>query len=53
MKEIDTEFTFDFEEAWNIFNPPVQCGNCYVFYDPVTQDGECPLCQSDEWVGNR
>ncbi|MDA3809646.1 MAG: hypothetical protein PF518_04870 [Spirochaetaceae bacterium] len=46
------EFTEDFEEAWEIFDAPVQCGDCYVFYDPAVS-GKCPLCGGDEWVGSR
>ena len=46
------KFTNDFEEAWRIYNPPVQCGDCYVFYDAQKND-KCPVCGSDEWVGSR
>lgn len=45
--------THDFEEAWEIYNPPIQCGNCYVFYDGIKEKGVCPVCGSDEWVGSR
>ena len=46
------KYTNDFEEAWKIYNPPVQCGKCYVFYDPQKED-KCPVCGSDEWVGSK
>ena len=32
----------------------VQCGKCYRNYDPLeNMDGKCPLCGSDEIVGDR
>lgn len=51
-KKKKPEFTYDFDTAWEIYNPPVQCGDCYVFYDPSKND-KCPICDSDEWVGSR
>ena len=51
-KKVKKEFTPDFEEAWEILDAPVQCGECYNFYDPKENDF-CPVCDSDEWVGDR
>jgi len=51
-KKTKKEFTPDFEEAWKIFDVPVQCGECYTYYNPV-QDPTCPQCGSEEWVGSR
>ncbi len=42
----------DHDEAFKLWNPPVQCGDCYVWYDPMEHD-ECPICDSQEWVGSR
>jgi Zn finger protein HypA/HybF involved in hydrogenase expression len=54
MAEEKKDWTNDMEEAFEIFNAPVQCGHCYVWYSPEDQkEGCCPLCGSDEWVGSR
>ena len=52
MSDDVTLYTMDFEEAWKIFVSPVQCGECYCFYDPQLNN-YCPCCGSDEWVGDR
>ena len=49
-KQID--FTFEYEEATERLDVPVQCGECYVWYDGLAY-GKCPICDSDEIVGNR
>jgi rRNA maturation endonuclease Nob1 len=43
----------DFEEAQDAFVVPVQCGSCYTWYDAAEDLGECPVCGSDEIVGDR
>ena len=48
----EREHTFDYDEAMDMFDVPIQCGECYVWYNG-TEDGNCPLCDSDEIVGNR
>ncbi len=52
MSEEKPEFVYDQDKAFDLWNPPVQCGDCYVWYDP-TENGVCPVCGGDEWVGSR
>lgn len=40
------------DEAVKEFEIPVQCGECYVWYDNH-KDEICPICFSDEIVGDR
>ena len=44
----------DFDEAMEECDAPFQCGKCYQWYDAAeSMDGTCPLCGSDEVVGDR
>lgn len=45
-------YTDDMETAFGAFTAPVQCGGCYQWYD-AAEGGSCPLCDSDEVVGDR
>jgi rRNA maturation endonuclease Nob1 len=45
-------FTMDSEKAFEIFDCPVQCGDCYGWYD-LNKSEECPVCGSTEIVGDR
>jgi rubrerythrin len=51
-KKYTRESTDDFEYAENNFSIPVNCGECYAWYD-IDNNSVCPLCGSDELVGNR
>lgn len=51
-KKKKKEWTSDFEEAWDIYSAPVQCGDCYVYYDPTAHEN-CPNCGGEDWVGSR
>ncbi len=51
-KADELEFTFHYDEATDTFDVPLQCGECYVWYDG-SDGGCCPLCDSDEIVGSR
>lgn len=51
-KKKKPEFVYDHDEAFKLWNPPVQCGDCYVWYDPRA-NSVCPICGGDEWVGSR
>lgn len=31
----------------------VECAGCYQMYKPIDNDGICPICGSDEVVGDR
>lgn len=45
-------YTNDHDLAFKIWNPPVQCGDCYNFYDPI-KNKKCPLCDGTEWAGSK
>ena len=45
-------YTDNMNDAMEAFTAAVQCGNCYQWYDAV-ESGSCPLCDSDEVVGDR
>ena len=51
-KKKRVQFTTDFEYAEKHYDVPVNCGECYHWYD-ITENSTCPLCGSDELVGNR
>ena len=40
------------DEAEEAFDVPVQCAECYTFYDAVGNT-ECPTCGSTDIVGDR
>jgi rRNA maturation endonuclease Nob1 len=44
----------DYEQAQDEYIVPVQCGACYEWYDADEElSGFCPVCGSDEIVGDR
>ena len=45
-------FSEDMDVAFKLWNPPVQCGDCYIWYN-VKRFKECPICGGKEWVGSR
>jgi hypothetical protein len=45
-------FTDDMDTAFDAFTAAVQCGSCYQWYD-AAESPSCPLCDSDEVVGDR
>jgi hypothetical protein len=45
-------YTDDMDTALESFTAPIQCGTCYQWYD-AAESGSCPLCNSDEVVGDR
>ena len=49
---MEKDHTDDFEEAIDIFDIPVNCGECYCYYD-AAENNLCPVCGSDEVVGDR
>ena len=53
MKKKKEPLTVDnLDKAFRLWNPPVQCGDCYLWYNPRNHD-ECPNCGGKEWVGCR
>ena len=42
----------DHDEAFEVFESPVQCGDCYTWYEAINHDA-CPICGGTEWVGSR
>ena len=45
-------WTPEAEKAFDSFSSPVQCGDCYNWYDAVS-DFPCPCCGGEDWVGSR
>lgn len=52
-KALEERTTMDFQVAYDKFDVVINCGKCYCFYDGLQEQGICPLCGSDKWVGSR
>ena len=46
-------YTLDHDIAFKVLDFVVQCGECYIFYNGLKNNGKCPCCGNEEWVGNR
>lgn len=52
MAKKNKPYTTDTDYAFNKFDSPVNCGDCYQWYD-ITKHEKCPCCGSHELVGDR
>jgi hypothetical protein len=54
-RRLDSEalsYTDSMDDALEVFTAAAQCGSCYQWYD-AAESQSCPLCDSDEIVGDR